>query len=57
MKQNGGIEMNRPPSPNPYQYESANYSPTRNELIHMRPSNHFEDITEVEFNSRETEKN
>ena len=29
------------------------YSPGRKEIIHMKPSNAFEDITEDEFNARE----
>lgn len=32
------------------------YSPTRNETIHMRPTNNFEEITEVEFDRREQAK-
>jgi len=35
---------------------SATYSPKRNEIQHMKPSNMFEDITEDEFNKREQEK-
>lgn len=31
-------------------------SPSRKELNHMRPSNFFEDITEEQFNLKETEK-
>ena len=31
-------------------------SPNRNEIVHMRPSNNFEDITENEFNKREQNK-
>lgn len=30
--------------------------PKANEIAHMRPSNHFEDITEDEFNKREQNK-
>lgn len=38
-------------------YDSAEgYSPTRNELIHMKPTNNFEEITEVEFDRREQAK-
>jgi hypothetical protein len=32
------------------------YSPTRNEVMHMRPTNNFEEITEVEFDRREQAK-
>ena len=32
---------------------SPSFSPTRNEQMHARPSNMFEDITEDEFNMRE----
>jgi len=32
------------------------FSPNRNEIAHMRPSNNFEDITEDEFNKREQNK-
>ena len=32
------------------------YSPGRNEILHMKPSNAFEDITEDEFNAREERK-
>jgi len=32
------------------------YSPKKNEIMHMKPSNMFEDITEEEFNRREQEK-
>ena len=31
-------------------------SPNRQETVHMRPSNNFEDITEHEFNKREQNK-
>ncbi len=34
----------------------ATYSPKRQEIIHMKPSNMFEDITEDEFNKREQDK-
>lgn len=32
------------------------YSPTRNEIVHMKPTNNFEDITEQEFDHRERAK-
>ena len=32
------------------------YSPTRAETLHMRPTNNFEDITEMEFDRRERAK-
>lgn len=32
------------------------YSPKKDEIKHMRPSNMFEDITEDEFNKREAGK-
>ena len=32
------------------------YSPTRAETLHMRPTNNFEDITEHEFDRRERAK-
>ena len=35
---------------------TSTYSPKRNEAIHMKPSNQFEDITEDEFNRREQDK-
>ena len=35
----------------------ATYSPKKEEIIHMKPSNAFEDITEAEFNAREANKN
>ena len=41
---------------NTYQTKSDGYSPTRNEAIHMRPTNNFEEITEVEFDRREQAK-
>ena len=31
--------------------------PTKNETMHMRPTNNFEAITEAEFNKREQAKN
>lgn len=31
-------------------------SPSQNEMLHMRPSNMFEDITEEEFNRKERVK-
>lgn len=34
----------------------TSFSPNRNEILHMRPSNYFEDITEDEFNRREQNK-
>jgi len=36
---------------------SGTYSPTRQEQIHMKPSNFFQDITEDQFNQKEAEKN
>ena len=38
-------------------YGDGTYSPTRQEMVHMKPSNLFQDITEDEFNKREAEKN
>ena len=35
---------------------SATYSPKKQEVMHMKPSNMFEDITEAEFNKREQDK-
>ena len=35
---------------------SGTYSPGKNEIMHMKPSNAFEDITEDEFNAREERK-
>jgi hypothetical protein len=32
------------------------YSPKKQEIQHMKPSNMFEDITEDEFNRREQDK-
>jgi hypothetical protein len=32
------------------------YNPTRNETIHMKPTNNFEEITEMEFDKREQAK-
>lgn len=55
-------------NPSSHQYGSLDYprdsrqsrqgsnSPTRKELSYMRPSNLFEDVTEDQFNLRETEK-
>ena len=37
--------------------KQKNYSPTRKEMIHMRPSNQFSEITEDQFNKKEAEKN
>lgn len=34
----------------------STYSPTRNEAVHMRPTNNFEEITEGEFDKREQAK-
>lgn len=35
---------------------AATYSPKKEEIMHMKPSNAFEDITETEFNQREANK-
>ena len=35
---------------------AGSYSPKKQEIMHMKPSNMFEDITEDEFNKREQEK-
>lgn len=35
---------------------AGTYSPKKQEIMHMKPSNMFEDITEDEFNKREQEK-
>ena len=35
---------------------SGTYSPGKKEVMHMKPSNAFEDITEDEFNAREQRK-
>lgn len=32
---------------------AGTYSPKKQEIMHMKPSNMFEDITEDEFNKRE----
>ena len=32
---------------------AGTYSPKKQEIMHMKPSNMFEDITEAEFNRRE----
>jgi len=34
----------------------STYSPKKQEIMHMKPSNMFEDITEEEFNKREQDK-
>jgi len=34
----------------------STYSPKKQEIQHMKPSNMFEDITEAEFNKREQDK-
>lgn len=35
---------------------AGSYSPKKQEIVHMKPSNMFEDITEIEFNKREQDK-
>ena len=40
----------------PQQTMSGTYSPKKEEIQHMKPSNMFEDITEAEFNKREQSK-
>ena len=35
---------------------AGTYSPKKQEIMHMKPSNMFEDITEDEFNQREQDK-
>ena len=63
-RKNGGIEirddLSRQESAadlNTCRRSSSFHSPTRNELVHMRPSNLFADITEEQFNQKEAEKN
>ena len=34
----------------------STYSPKKQEVMHMKPSNMFEDITEEEFDRREQDK-
>lgn len=41
---------------NKFQDRQAVHSPSMVEMVHMRPSNLFEDITEDEFNRRERTK-
>jgi hypothetical protein len=50
----GGVRNTETPEP---QYQRPNSkSPSRNELVHMRPSNLFEEISEEQFNRREQDK-
>ena len=54
--QSSYVNAFKPQNELPRQTMAGTYSPKKQEIMHMKPSNQFEDITEEEFNKREQEK-
>ena len=52
----GGGRIRNTETPEPLYQRPTSKSPSRNELVHMRPSNLFEEISEEQFNRREQDK-